>query len=156
MGLNKRLIGAGATASGALTPSENFKVVTFTGDGTSSKFIEVGFTPDFVWIKGRNASSEHKTIDSSRTAGCLLYTNLTNAEDCNSSHAVIETNGFNVKGNPNVNGREYVAWCWKANGGTTSSNTDGDITSTVQANTDAGFSIIKYTGLEVMHQLVII
>ena len=31
MGLNKRLIGAGATASGALTPSENFKAVTYSG-----------------------------------------------------------------------------------------------------------------------------
>ena len=29
----------------------------------------------------------------------------------------------------------YVAWCWKAGGGTTSSNTEGTITSTVQANT---------------------
>ena len=36
--------------------------------------------------------------------------------------------------------------CWKANGGTTSSNTDGSITSTVQANTDSGFSIVSYTG----------
>jgi hypothetical protein len=44
----------------------------------------------------------------------------------------------------NANGDTYVAWCWKANGGTTSSNTDGNITSTVQANTDAGFSIVQY------------
>ena len=35
--------------------------------------------------------------------------------------------------------------CWKANGGTTSTNTSGTITSTVQANQDAGFSIVKYT-----------
>ena len=35
---------------------------------------------------------------------------------------------------------------WKANGGTTSSNTDGDITSTVQVNQDAGFSIMTYSG----------
>ena len=42
---------------------------------------------------------------------------------------------------------DFVAWCLKANGGTTSSNTDGTITSTVQANQDAGFSIVKwYTG----------
>jgi hypothetical protein len=40
----------------------------------------------------------------------------------------------------------YVAWQWKANGGTTASNTDGSITSTVQANQDAGFSIVTYTG----------
>jgi hypothetical protein len=42
--------------------------------------------------------------------------------------------------------RTYVAWCWRANGGTTASNSDGSITSTVQANTKAGFSIITYTG----------
>ena len=41
---------------------------------------------------------------------------------------------------------KFVAWCWKANGGTTSSNTDGSITSTVQANTKAGFSIITWAG----------
>ena len=46
----------------------------------------------------------------------------------------------------NENGSEFVAWQWKANGGTTSSNTDGSITSTVQANTDAGFSIVTFTG----------
>ena len=46
----------------------------------------------------------------------------------------------------NENGSEFVAWQWKANGGTTASNTSGSITSTVQANTDAGFSIITYTG----------
>ena len=39
-----------------------------------------------------------------------------------------------------------LAWCWKANGGTTSSNTDGSTTSTVQAYPEAGFSIVKYTG----------
>ena len=39
-----------------------------------------------------------------------------------------------------------MAWCWKANGGTTSSNTEGSITSTVQANTKAGFSLVKFTG----------
>ena len=39
----------------------------------------------------------------------------------------------------------YVAWNWKANG-SGSSNTDGDVTSTVSANVDAGFSIVTYTG----------
>ena len=44
----------------------------------------------------------------------------------------------------NANAKEFVAWQWKANGGTTSTNTDGDIDSTVQVNQDAGFSIVKY------------
>ena len=41
-----------------------------------------------------------------------------------------------------LNPDQYVAWQWKANGGTTSTNTDGDINSTVQVNQDAGFSIV--------------
>ena len=37
-------------------------------------------------------------------------------------------------------------WHWKANGGTTSSNTDGTTTSTVQVNDKDGFSIVLYSG----------
>ena len=48
--------------------------------------------------------------------------------------------------NVNWSTQNYVAWNWKANGGTTASNSVGDISSTVQANTDAGFSIVTYTG----------
>ena len=40
----------------------------------------------------------------------------------------------------------FASWNWKANGGQGSSNTDGSITSTVSANTTAGFSIVQYTG----------
>jgi hypothetical protein len=39
----------------------------------------------------------------------------------------------------------YVSWNWLANGSGVS-NTDGDITSTVSANTTSGFSIVTYTG----------
>ena len=53
MGLNKRLIGAGAVGSGALTPSENFTPVIYTGTG-SAQTIDVGFKPDFIWIKHRD------------------------------------------------------------------------------------------------------
>ena len=71
-------------------------------------------------------------------------------------HVVINTNdadGFTTDagsgGNPyrntNQNGDNYVSWNWKA-GGSGSSNTDGSITSTVSANTTAGFSIVSYTG----------
>ena len=52
----------------------------------------------------------------------------------------------------NQNGRDYVAWCWRANSGVTSSNSDGDITSTVQANTKAGFSIVKWTSNNTANQ----
>jgi hypothetical protein len=83
--------------------------------------------------------------------------NLTSAEDGTSGDLIasFDSDGFTVNENfngsttnesTNKSGNTYVAWCWKLNGGTTSSNTDGSITSTVQANTKAGFSLIKYTG----------
>jgi len=49
-------------------------------------------------------------------------------------------------GNVNNNGASFVSFNWVANSGTTSTNTDGSVTSTVQANTTAGFSIVKWTG----------
>ena len=141
MSINKKII-----ETESAVPIENFNIVTYTGDGTPNQFIDVGFTPDFVWIKSRNATEYHNLIDSSRTAGCFLNSNINGAEDCNASHARTTTGGFDTKGNPNGSGTSYVAYCWRANGGTTSSNTDGSITSTVQANQDAGFSIVTWTG----------
>ena len=128
-----------------IVPSEHFNTVTYTGNGTNDNSISSGFTPDFVWIKARAVTDSHYAIDSVRTAGCFLYPNLTNAEDCNALHAAIETGGFNAKGNPNASGRDYVAWNFKA-GGAAVTNTDGTITSQVSANTEAGFSVVSYTG----------
>ena len=73
----------------------------------------------------------------------------TDAESNNTSTvSSFDSDGFSLNGGlaVNENGQDYVAWCWKANGGTTSSNTDGSVTSTVQANTKAGFSIITWAG----------
>ena len=42
----------------------------------------------------------------------------------------------------------YVSWNWKANGGTGSANSNGSITSTVSANTTAGFSIVNLQVME--------
>ena len=41
---------------------------------------------------------------------------------------------------------KYVSWNWKAGNSAGSTNNDGNITSTVSANTTAGFSIVKYNG----------
>ena len=57
------------------------------------------------------------------------------------------SDGFSVgsESNVNLNNGSLVAWAWDA-GSTTSSNTDGSITSSVRANPSAGFSIVSYTG----------
>ena len=104
---------------------------------------------DRIWFKRRSSTENHVLADSTRGVTKWLFSNLTNAEGTSTARLKsFDTNGFTLgdTGSTNQNGANFVAWQWKANGGTTSSNTDGSITSTVQANQDAGFSIITYTG----------
>ena len=128
----------------AATVINSFNTVLYTGNGSGSQSINVGFTPDFTWMKGRNSANYNYLIDSVRTAGCFLSSNTNGSEDCNASHAALQTDGFNAKGNPNASGTNYVSWNWKGSG-ITDTNTDGTITSSVSANKEAGFSVVKAT-----------
>ena len=131
-------------------PSENFNVVLYTGNGGTQSITGVGFQPDFVWLKNRSLGGYAPRIfDSTRGATNRLQTSTTNPNSTDATSITsFDADGFSVGSDPYVNnsGSEFVAWCWKANGGTTVSNGDGATTSTVQANVSAGFSIIKYTG----------
>ncbi len=126
--------------------SEHFIAVTWTGDGTV-RDIPTGFKPDFVWIKSRSFARNNYLYDSTRGANNQLVSNTTDAQATNADRmTAFNATSFTVgtSAETNNNGETYVAWCWKANGGTTSSNTDGTTTSTVQANTKAEFSIVQW------------
>ena len=126
-----------------------FNTVLYTGDGNSDHSITgVGFQPDWIWFKKRSGVQSHSLFDSTRGTDLRLQSDTTSADASTTTQLEsFDSDGFTVNTNANVNGSgaTYVAWNWKANGGTTSSNTDGSITSTVQANTDAGFSIGTFT-----------
>ena len=141
-------------------PSAHFQVATYSGTGSSGNAItndgNSNLQPDFVWIKVRTYNNAHVLQDTNRgfdgSSVRNLLSNSTSAELTNGAFVSFDTDGFEV-GGTNASSRayngssdNYLAWQWKANGGTTSSNTDGSITSTVQANTTAGFSIVTYTG----------
>jgi len=129
--------------------SEYMNTVLYTGTGSSTSITGVGFQPDFVWIKKRSATAYHYLMDSTRGTGKQLYSNITNAEETNANALTsYDSDGFSLGSETDVNATSttFVGWNWKANGGTTSSNSDGTITSTVQADTTAGFSIVSYTG----------
>jgi len=133
-------------------PSAHFQTLLHNSSGnTAASYTFDGnsdLQPDLVWHKNRTVTDENYLFDSTRGAEKAIYTNLVNAEAThNSSLTSFDSNGYSV-GSSNVTSGAgtYASWCWKANGGTTSSNTDGTITSTVQANTDAGFSIVTFTG----------
>jgi hypothetical protein len=132
-------------------PSEHFNTVLYTGDGTSSRSITgVGFQPDFVWLKTRSVSDNHLLQDAVRGNDRQLISNDKGAELNNSTTQLLsfDSDGFTIGSDSGVNGssRTFVAWNWKADNTSGSSNTDGDITSTVSANTTAGFSIVSWTG----------
>ena len=131
-------------------PSENFNTVLYTGNGSTQSITGVGFQPDFIAIKDRSATNSWRIFDSTRglTSPQTLYFNLNFAEDSESNTvSSFDADGFTMgsQGGVNTNGNNYLAYCWKANGGTTSSNTDGTETSTVQVNTKGGFSIVQWT-----------
>ena len=132
--------------------SEYFQTALYTGNATQRNITNDGnsdLQPDWVWIKCRSAVESHMLYDSSRGVTKDLRTDGTNAENTNAQGLqAFNSDGFQIGTLQNVNfdTKTMVAWQWKANGGTTSSNSDGSITSTVQANTTAGFSIVTYTG----------
>ena len=140
-------------AASILRPQRHFDTLLYTGNGSDDRDITgLEFKPDFVWIKNRDDYDWHMLQDVIRGANKVLYCNTTDGEATDNSNGHVNhfiEGGFNVtagaSGNTNKDTEDYVAWCWKA-GGTAVTNTDGDITSSVSVNEEAGFSIATYTG----------
>jgi len=154
-------------------PDQYMGVTTYTGTGAASRPVtNLGFKPDFVWIKNRSSGSySHQLFDSVRgaSAGCL-YSDLTNAQDSNFPITSFDTSGFTLGSSAslasqsyasqNGSGSNYVAWTWKAGGNSNTYNindvgyatasaaglTAGTITPTgASVNTKSGFSIVSWT-----------
>jgi len=139
-------------------PSDYFNTVTYSGNSSNNRTISgFGFNPDWVWVKCRTSAFSHTVADIVRGTNANMFINETGAE-INPTTDIgrggigqVTTDGFiAVQGtssmdNTNTSGQNYVGWSWLA-GGTGSSNTVGDISSSVSANTTSGFSIVSYTG----------
>jgi hypothetical protein len=133
-------------------PGKNFNTVIYTGNGSTQSITGLGFKPDLVWLKRRDGTKANALFDSNRGVTKYLSSDSqgTGATDT-STLTTFGTDGFSLASPAannlvNGNGFTYVGWCWKANGGTTSSDSSGDITVTRQSNTKGGFSILTYTG----------
>ena len=142
-------------------PSAHFQAETYTGAGANTTVTFSGnsdLKPDWLWIKNRDAGYGHFVVDSSRNISYAQ--NSSNAPYLEAESAALENNNQNWMQSVNTDGfttgisehinsnssSSFVAWAWKAAGGTTSSNTDGSITTTLQTNSTAGFTIGTYTG----------
>jgi len=136
--------------------SSYFNTVLYTGTGSARTITGVGFQPDWVWVKDRTSSNYHYLYDVVRGNNLNLFTNVSSAE----TNVTSGTNGGGIgsqasdgftivaglinTNNINTNTNLYASWNWLANGAGVS-NTSGTLTSTVSANTTAGFSIVSYT-----------
>jgi hypothetical protein len=133
---------------------------TYTGNGSTLSInngtnttIGTTFQPDFAWLKSRSAATSNSLSDVLRGIGAnssypRLISDSTAAESTNGGITSFASTGLTLNADAaitNTNAATYIAWQWKANG-TGVSNTNGSITSTVSANTTAGFSVVTYTG----------
>jgi len=143
----------GATAS--TQANKYMDVVLYAGTGASNTITNGGFTPSLNWTKARNKNDVHLIVDQVRGGNKTLIPSNgagatgTDAEGTYSVVTSFNSNGVTLGADPaglyNASGYNYVAWQWAGNG-TGVTNTDGSITSTVSANTSAGFSVVTYTG----------
>jgi len=157
-------------------PAKNFNVVPYTGNQTDGRAVTgVGFSPDLVWIKQRVSFSNPNILtDTVRGATKRIESNVDIAEATDSDGLQSFTSdGFTLGTNDKYNwtsSHTYVAWCWKAGGAPTATNSAGagatptsgsvkidgsnlgsalagSIPATkLSANTKGGFSIITYSG----------
>ena len=135
-------------------PSAHHQTKLYTGTGSSLALTNDGnsdLQPDWVWAKRHSSGGNysHAHFDSTRGSTKRFYWPGTAQNDTNAQYITsFDTNGFTSGTDANINGSNlgYVAWQWKAGGGSVANNTDGNITSSVQANPDAGFSIVTYAG----------
>ena len=139
--------------TGGVVNTENFDIVTYSGNGTTQSISSLDFSPDFIWFKSKTAARSNAVVDSVRGNRNIHWTDLTSQaydSDVGDDLVSFDSNGFSIgpvdnAGSINTLNDDIVAWCWKA-GGAAASNTDGLITSSVSANTAAGFSIVKWEG----------
>jgi len=126
-------------ANSTIKPEDCFATVLYTGNGTAigsggKAVTGVGFQPDMVWIKNRDAADSWMCFDSVR--GATKYLSLdddgnevTDTETLTSFDADGFTLGNNVA--VNTSGEDYVAYCFKITAGF--------------------FDIVSYTGTGITH-----
>ena len=130
------------------TDTSTFKTILYEGNNSTQYISNVGFQPDFVWVKSRDSSGyDHNLYDSVRGVLKRLKSQNNAIEDSNGKLTSFDANGFSLSagGDANANGQSMVAWCWKGSNTDAVTNNVGDIPSQVN-NSDKGFSIVKWSG----------
>ena len=134
-------------------PSDYFNPVLYTGNESTNAISGIGFQPDWVWLKAKDSGGvDHFLFDSVRGVQKNIHSNTTDAEVTTSnSLTAFDSDGFTLGSDAYVNGsgQPHVSWNWKAGTAFTNDASGtgiGSIDSAGSVNTDAGFSIVSWTG----------
>ena len=136
-------------------PQKLFGAYTYVGNNDGDRTVSTDFQADMVWIKVRSIVDNNYIQDSTRGFGFSksISTNSTGAQGANggspSSTKVTSVSSSNMivtGADFTYSSATYVAWLWRANGGTTSTNSNGSTNSTVQVDPSGNFSIVKFEG----------
>ena len=129
--------------------TDHYNTKVYAPDGSASFAVTgVGFQPNLVILKSRNYAEDQQVNDSVRGATKGLQTCSDRAETTQTNGLLsFDADGFSVGdlSDYSYNGDSIASWNWLGSGSNTN-NTDGTISSTVNVNATAGFSIVSYTG----------
>ena len=140
-------------------PSAHFQIALYTGQGGTATAVtndgNSNLQPDLIFFKSRTTTARWNVMDSTRGITKVLYAEDTEAEATDGGDAKpldsFNSDGFtageSLDNHTNISGASMIAFQWKANGGTTTTNdasatSVGTIDSVYLANTTAGFSMI--------------
>ena len=123
-----------------------FNTSLYTGTGSSQDVttgIDLsGSNEGLIWIKGRNATSDHALVDTVRGGSNSVASNTTAAQRTDGAYGVtFNSNGFtSTGGNLNVSGRDQVAWTFKS-----TSKFFDVVTYTGSSSADGGYNRIAHS-----------
>ena len=146
---------AGAAGGASLNVEEVFSTYLYTGNGTGQTItngIDLASDGGLVWAKSRSGTRNHILSDTERGTGQVLFSNLTNANDLDSTTITsYNSDGFTMGSSTfkmNTSGEDFASWTFRkapkffdvvtyTGDGTSSRNISHNLGTTV------GFIIIK-------------
>lgn len=131
------------------TKNPFFAQTLYTGNSVNFRSFNMGQPTSIVINKSRNQTTSFCLTDVVRGVGLPLRPdNQLNESDSANTIREFTFNGFKTGTSSltNQSSYTYVAYSFSTGGAATVSNTEGSLTSSVNASVDNGFSICTYTG----------
>ena len=109
--------------------SDYFNTKLYSGTGSSNAVTGVGFQPDWVWVKNRTGTNNHRMANAVSGSSEVHSSNITNVGADSSYFSSFNSDGFTIgtAADTNVNGGSFASWNWKE-------------------GVNSGFDIVAYTG----------